>query len=213
MISVYRNWEPLTASKRIHWSFRSIVPATVDEGTATTRTCPWTVRRWLEHSGNTWTAWRRGDEQVAWATGAIARTSRTAAKARRGLARSRWTGRRNGRSVAGGDVAWTWGLACRSSTTWRSPTARHTAAWPASRSIPAPPPASHDTGTPATAQQWHEGDNWLIELWFYFPLDTKWSHLGDISTSQSLGLVWKKTKPNTTNARIHQSKEMYDNIK
>ena len=36
-------------------------------------------------------------------------------------------------------------------------------------------------------------------------------HFGDVSPSQYLGLVWKKTKPNTTKARIHQSKEMYYN--
>jgi len=33
------------------------------------------------------------------------------------------------------------------------------------------------------------------------------------SSSQSLGLVWKKTKPNTTKANIHQAKEMYYNTK
>jgi len=36
---------------------------------------------------------------------------------------------------------------------------------------------------------------------------------GDISSSQSLALVWKKTKPNTTKAHIHQSKEMHCNTK
>ena len=38
-------------------------------------------------------------------------------------------------------------------------------------------------------------------------------HFGDVSTSQSLGLVGKVTKPNTTQARIRQSKEMYYNKK
>jgi len=38
-------------------------------------------------------------------------------------------------------------------------------------------------------------------------------HFGDVSPSQSLGLVWKKTKPNTAKARIHQLKEMYYNTK
>jgi len=33
------------------------------------------------------------------------------------------------------------------------------------------------------------------------------------SQSQSLGLVWKKTKPNTTKAHIHQSKEMQNYTK
>jgi len=40
------------------------------------------------------------------------------------------------------------------------------------------------------------------------PTQHKTGHFGDVSPSQSLGLVWKKTKPNTTKARIHQSKEM-----
>ena len=38
-------------------------------------------------------------------------------------------------------------------------------------------------------------------------------HFGDVSTSQSLGLVGKVTKPNATQARIRQSKEMYYNKK
>ena len=38
-------------------------------------------------------------------------------------------------------------------------------------------------------------------------------HFGDVSTSQSLGLVGKVTKPNTKQARIRQSKEMYYNKK
>ena len=32
----------------------------------------------------------------------------------------------------------------------------------------------------------------LIELWFYVPLDVKKGHFGDVSISQSHGLVWKK---------------------
>ena len=32
-------------------------------------------------------------------------------------------------------------------------------------------------------------------------------HFGDVSPSQSIGLVWEITKPNTTNAHIHQWKE------
>ena len=34
-------------------------------------------------------------------------------------------------------------------------------------------------------------------------------HFRDVSPNQFLGLVWKKTKLNTTKARIRQSKEMY----
>jgi len=42
------------------------------------------------------------------------------------------------------------------------------------------------------------------------PTRHKTGHFGDVFRSQSLGSVWKKkTKPNTTKARIHQSKEMY----
>jgi len=48
----------------------------------------------------------------------------------------------------------------------------------------------------------------LTELWFYVPLDTK-RHFGDVS--QANLLAWYgKTKPNTTKAHIHQSKEMYN---
>jgi len=41
------------------------------------------------------------------------------------------------------------------------------------------------------------------------PTRHKIGHFGDVSPSQSLGLLWKKTKPSTTTARIHQSKEIY----
>ena len=45
------------------------------------------------------------------------------------------------------------------------------------------------------------------------PTRHKIGHFGDVSPSQSLGLVWKSTKPNTAKARVHQSKEMYYNTK
>jgi len=51
----------------------------------------------------------------------------------------------------------------------------------------------------------------LIELWFNIPLDTKIGHFGGFP-QESLGLVWK-TRPNTTKALIHQSKEMYSSPK
>jgi len=41
----------------------------------------------------------------------------------------------------------------------------------------------------------------------------KIGHFKDVSPSQSLGLVWKKTKPNTRKARIHPSKETHYNTK
>jgi len=40
------------------------------------------------------------------------------------------------------------------------------------------------------------------------PARHKIGHFGDVSSSQSLGLAWKKTRPNTTKAHTHQSKEM-----
>jgi len=52
----------------------------------------------------------------------------------------------------------------------------------------------------------------LIELWFYTSLDTKIDHIGDVP--QANLLAWYgKTKPKTTKAHIHQSKEMYYNTK
>jgi len=52
----------------------------------------------------------------------------------------------------------------------------------------------------------------LIELWFYVPTRHKIGHFGDVP--QANLLAWyRKTKPNTTKARIHQSKEMYYNTK
>jgi len=52
--------------------------------------------------------------------------------------------------------------------------------------------------------------NWVVVLRL---TQHKIGHFGNVSSSQSLGLVWKKTKPNTTKAHIHQSKEMYYNRK
>ena len=56
--------------------------------------------------------------------------------------------------------------------------------------------------------------DWLIVLWFCVPLDTQWV----ISETFPLAnlLAWcggKKTKPNTTKARIYQSKQIYCNTK
>jgi len=46
------------------------------------------------------------------------------------------------------------------------------------------------------------------------PTRPKIGHFGDVSPSQSLGLVYRKiTKPSATTVRIHQSKEMYYNTK
>jgi len=45
------------------------------------------------------------------------------------------------------------------------------------------------------------------------PHSTQNSHFGDVSPSQSPGLVWEKPKPNMTKVRIHQSQEMYCNTK
>ena len=68
-------------------------------------------------------------------------------------------------------------------------------------------------GSVAPAQQTsHRLSNILIDrvVVLQFPTWHKIGHFGDVSQSQSLGLVWKKTKPNTTKACIHQSKEMYN---
>ena len=45
------------------------------------------------------------------------------------------------------------------------------------------------------------------------PHSTQNSHFGDVSPSQSPGLVWEKPKPNMTKVRSHQSQEMYCNTK
>jgi len=64
-----------------------------------------------------------------------------------------------------------------------------------------------DTTLCSTAQPWY----WLlVKLWS--PTQHKIGHFGDVSPSQSLGLVWKN-KPNTTKAHTHQSKQMYYNTK
>jgi len=56
------------------------------------------------------------------------------------------------------------------------------------------------------------GSHGLIELWFYIPTRHKTGHFGDVP--QTKLLAWYgKTKPNTTKAHIHQSKEMYYNTK
>jgi len=52
--------------------------------------------------------------------------------------------------------------------------------------------------------------HWVVVL---RPTQHKKCHFWDVSSSRSLGLVWKKTKLNSTKARIHQSKEMYYNTK
>jgi len=61
----------------------------------------------------------------------------------------------------------------------------------------------------------NEGVDWLsslIELSFHVPLDTK-QVISETFFFKANLLAWygKKTKPNTTKARIHQSKEMYCN--
>ena len=45
--------------------------------------------------------------------------------------------------------------------------------------------------------------SWVVVL---CPTRHKIGHFGNISPSQSVGLVWKKAKPNTTKACIHRSK-------
>ena len=49
--------------------------------------------------------------------------------------------------------------------------------------------------------------DWLIWVVILRPTRHKIGHFRDISPSQSIGLVWKKTKPNTTKAHIHQWKK------
>ena len=44
---------------------------------------------------------------------------------------------------------------------------------------------------------------------FYVPLDTKWVISETFSIASLFAWCWKKTKPNTTKARIRRSKEMY----
>jgi len=51
------------------------------------------------------------------------------------------------------------------------------------------------------------------ELWFYVPLDTKQVISETFAQVNLLAWYGKETKPNTTKARIHQSKEMYYNTK
>ena len=53
----------------------------------------------------------------------------------------------------------------------------------------------------------------LIELWFYVPLDTKMVISETFPQVSLFSWYTKKTKPNTTKAHIHQSKEMYYNTK
>jgi len=52
----------------------------------------------------------------------------------------------------------------------------------------------------------------LIELRFYIPSRHKIGHFGDVPHT-NLFAWYGKTKPNTTKARIYQSKEMYYNTK
>jgi len=49
-------------------------------------------------------------------------------------------------------------------------------------------------------------------MWVYVPLDTK-QVISETSRKPISWLGVKKTKPNTTKAHIHQSKEMYYNTK
>jgi len=53
--------------------------------------------------------------------------------------------------------------------------------------------------------------SWLTELWFYVPLH-KIGHFGDVPPTNLLAW-YGKTKPNTTKAHSHQSKQMYHNTK
>ena len=48
---------------------------------------------------------------------------------------------------------------------------------------------------------------WLIELWLYVSLDTKTDHFGDVPQA-NLMAWYGKNKPNTTEARIQQSKKV-----
>jgi len=69
-------------------------------------------------------------------------------------------------------------------------------------------------------QSWKGGMiDWLTELRFYIPLDTKqviseMFHKPISWLPQANLLAWYgKTKPNTTKSHIHKSKQMYYNIK
>ena len=53
---------------------------------------------------------------------------------------------------------------------------------------------------------------WLIELWFLRLTQHKIGHFGDFPRANLLAW-YGKTKPNTTKAHIHQSKEIYYNTK
>jgi len=50
-------------------------------------------------------------------------------------------------------------------------------------------------------------------MWFYVPVDTKYAISETLPQASLLSLYGKETKPNTTKARTHQSKEMYHNTK
>jgi len=50
--------------------------------------------------------------------------------------------------------------------------------------------------------------DWLIELWFYVPLDTK-QVISETFLQANLLAWYGKTKPNTTKAHIHQSKDYH----
>jgi len=50
----------------------------------------------------------------------------------------------------------------------------------------------------------HNHDWWVVVL---RPTRHKIGHFGDVSPSESLGLVWKNTKPNATKAHIHNQKK------
>ena len=78
---------------------------------------------------------------------------------------------------------------------------------------------SHQNSAPSSmtaANKWSKNSaayrliDWVVVL---HPTRHKINHFGDVSRSQSLGLVWKKTEPNTTKGSICRSKQMYYNTK
>ena len=70
---------------------------------------------------------------------------------------------------------------------------------------------THSTWSRRTEYSTLETD-WLIQLWFYVPLNTKWV-ISETFPQANLLAWYEKTKPNTTKACIHKSKEMYYNTK
>jgi len=61
----------------------------------------------------------------------------------------------------------------------------------------------------AKTQQFNDQQYLLVKV--LHPNRHKIGHFGDVPQAKLLAWYGKKTKPNTTKAHIHQSKEMYNN--